>query len=200
MENRDLLILSFVAYVTRIAHKICASRRIYDWDLREDCISVAMIALVEAVDSYNSAYGATLKTWVSINAAKAVMEQLRQTLGKMENGEFTKKQNLKRLNRFASNNVLLGSNFKNSNDWKEEEIGNCDMVEKILSFVDKTGRQMEKKPDKAEILKLYYVEGYCLREIGERRGCTASNISLIISRAKSDINKKFKGIYKGEEK
>jgi len=176
-SKRQDLILKHLPYARGIAFRMCWNRN-SSFHLFDDCMSVATEALIEAIDSYDVTFGASLKTWITHNVRGLVMNFIR--------GEKSW--------RWQTTNIDDHSNSSElSSDGLEQMLCDKDLLYRILLFVDrvKAGRTRKKE---VEDFLAYFMEGYSLNEIADWRGCMESNVSLMIAGLRKTIEKRFGGI------
>lgn len=187
--NREETILFYIPYVECLSNTICYLKNITNHAIRQDCCSAGLEALILAVDNYSPRYGATIQTYIANKVNWAIYDSLRLWFGDSRFG--------KQILEVKSPSCCLDdvtNSLECSSDGIEESIIKSEFIEKIMKFSESIGR----KKGKSEILWKYFGDEYTMKEIAEQINCTESNVSLIISRLKSDINNRFKKEYKGE--
>ena len=181
--TREEKILFYLPYVQRLSSTLCHLRGITDYSFREDCCSAAVEAMIRAVDEYDKASTASISTWIAKGVDWAIRELLRCHFGSRRHGSSIHDLKAPRLS------------LQDIEDWSqcgvdgtEQFICDLDLARKVLKYAESRGSSK----GKGDVLRKYFVEGYTMREIAIERNCSESNISLMISRLKSDINNRFK--------
>lgn len=179
MPTRQALILEHLPYVRGIAFNLCWSRNL-PFHFFDDCLSVAAETLIAAIDSYDEALGATLKTWIVRNVKFVVTNFIKKEVWSMPI--------MVDINDY-SNSLDLAS------DGTEQMLCNKDLVCKILDFVRdnslKNKGRMRKRKKEVDDFLAYLMDGYLGKEVADWRGCSPPNVSLMISGLKDLIIEEF---------
>lgn len=177
--NRQSLIFKHLPYANGIAYYTCLRKGQFP-RLFEDCKSVAAEALIKAIDSYDPASGASLKTWLTRTVRFAVID-------------FIRNENHLRLQSIP---IMLNADFfwnsiELSYDGLEKTVCYKDIVGKCL-FHLKHNQDSRAKKNGMEILLTYLRDGYKQKEIAEEQGCSKQNVSQIITRLRNVLKEHFK--------
>jgi len=205
-QERDTAIEKYWPFSQSFVKRLCFVKNIRDKIVIEDCQQeVAEKGLIKSVDTYDSSKGASLKTWIVSGLRFSFLDYLRvniygfiKTPDKRKPLSFQSIKNQETVFGLKDPFDITEDRFKNSIDLSvdgtEQKICNKDMAHKIFSFISLLETQPRARKDIKEIFYLYYCEGYILKEIAEMKGCTKSNISLIIKRTRLKLMEHF--IYK----
>jgi len=189
--NRNETVLNYTSFAKSIAGKICTNRNINDSWTRNDCESAAVESLIRAIDNYDESMGATIGTFAGIKIRGGVLDHLRMVSGTPRN--CTDKAALLKVNFSNPENF---NSFENSLAYSvngtEGKVCNKDLVQKIFAHIN----TLKCREDTIEILKLYFWDGYTLREIGDMKGISYTRVSQIILSVSRKVRKAFKKCWK----
>jgi DNA-directed RNA polymerase specialized sigma subunit len=181
-DARDDLILEYLPYAKGIAFNIHRHRQC-PFSLLEDCMSAATEALIKAIDSYQEFSGASLKTWINKNVQLTVMNFIKKEVWDIPVA--------------ADIEDYLNSTELLCEDNAERTACNKDLICKVLFFIEQTGIRQKgdktrKRKKQTEHLLAHLMDGYLIKEIADWRGCSPTNVSLMVSGLKDLIVKHFK--------
>lgn len=144
------------SFANAISRRYC--RRI-GLDITEDIEAEGIVGLVKAADSY-LASKLSFKSWASFKIKCEIREYIKRQF-RGQKGDAKKR---------AIMIPIEDLPIETSVDGLEKGVCNKDQIRKLLKHIPKDWR---------EVITLYYVNGYSLREIGKIKGYTKSNASRI---------------------
>ena len=170
--NREQLILEYWQYAKGIGYNTC-----YVPNLKEECMSVATEALINAIDSYDPSQNTALKSWITFQVKTNVIDFLRKE-------------------RHSRNNDIpimldiddLDNCIELSINGLDERIQARDLLFKILFYVSICKK---KRKNECELLVDHYYYGQLQKDIAEYRGCTPQNVNWIIRGLREIILEQF---------
>lgn len=206
MTDRQSLILKYWPLAKAIAYNTC-----FFSHLKEECQSIATEVMINAIDNYDPAKKASLKTWIVKNVKFAVIDFIRQ--------ELSISDNTMSIDSFYFSGIKKGFSSSSSQDisesnvdWEsfhtsyskninhiyeqfstnglEDRINARDLLFKFFYYIDRCKGNRRRK-DECEVLLAYFFDGQLMREIAEWRGCKVPNISLTISQLRQVIIDEF---------
>lgn len=177
-DIREQLILEHLPYVEKITQIFCATHKQKDIG---EFQSIAMESLMFSVNNYDNIKGASLKTWIVTGVRYALIDYRSKII----------KQDLVKMDYIDgySDSLIFSVNGT------EQAICNEDLVNKVFQYLDnKPIKRINARTDISKILKLYYIDGYTMKEVAEIKGLSEARISQIIGITIKDIQKHFVNI------
>jgi len=145
-----------MAYVRTIACKMCQ----YNVNALKDCISIAYMALIEAVDKYNKTKGASLKTYINIKVHYAIIDYF---------------QSLQR-----SSVEIYSDDYSLLN---VPSLINEDLIINRLHLFN----SIKHMPLRTASIFYYYMEGHTQKTISEIFNISETRVSQIIKRSLKEL-------------
>jgi RNA polymerase sigma factor (sigma-70 family) len=188
-DTKEQLILDYLPYVEGITRFFCKTYRQRDVGEYQ---SITAERLMNCVADYDNTKRTTLKSWITRRVRHGLMDHFRkQTAWNKNTGRPLGRRELTNANCISdyTNSLILSVNGTELN------LCNKDLVYKIFQYLDnKKKKRYNGRTDYSEILQMYFIEGYTMKEVGQIKNVTESRISQIISELKKDIRKHFKNI------
>lgn len=166
-DRQRKLVEEHIGYAKSIAMKSCGVP-----DLRDDCISVAMVKLVECAARYKKTKG-KFKTFVFWQIRGEVGDFLLYQI--RPSGYRTIKRNA------PSTEPLLGD-FGRA-DYGLARYERREAFEKIAAKIT--------CPVSRVIVRLWILDGYSHEEIAQQRGCSVANVRYYWRKARDDVRAAF---------
>ncbi len=175
--DRDQTIIQYIPYAAGIAR----SMKRGDPD---ESVSVAFEALINAVDEYDAARGATVKTHIGNEVRQSVIDWHRKSTG--WNHSLKKPT--------QNHSLLLTDNLDDyendlavSVNGTEQQIINKDLASKILGYISR-----KKPPRTLQIFHQRYYNDLTLKKIGANHKVTCERISQILTKATTQAKEHFR--------
>lgn len=171
MDTMQQLVLQYVPLANKLAYR--KKRSLPSFVDIEELKSAAYLGLVEAATRFDTKYGAAFSTYAYSRISGAICDYLRELgWGKKSDSHFVS------LDKHVDGEDC---DLKDMLESKEER-NDKEFLEVVSADLD----------DQAEvILKMYFVEDFSMKEVGEKFGVTESRVSQLIKRYKKCIRDKY---------
>lgn len=157
-----------------ISRRFCSK---IGFDFTEDIEAEGFVGLVKAANSYKISKKLTFKSW----AAFKIRSEIQGYIG------YKYKTKKGRAEKIAIKIAIneLDFIYEASPSRFEKDFCNRDLIRELMKSIPSTWQ---------EVIFLYYIRGYTLREIGEMKGYTKANASRLRTRAIEKMNKALKRV------